>query len=122
MAKSRPSRRRIKTDPELKRQLDAARDSGDSIEAVLMLRESTKKSWNPDVATREAMQRVEDEVGLAPDVVNVLGNLGMVVVSAQEPFVRELLTQPEFSAAVANSIAEPDDADESTQRTTKHAT
>lgn len=107
MANARAPRRRIKTDPELKRQLDAAKDSTDPVEAVLVLRESIEKASDPDSVARRAMQRVEAEVGLAPDVVNVLANLGIVIVSAQEQFVRKLLTQPEFASAVANSSPEP---------------
>ena len=54
-------------------------------------------------AAQAAIKRVEREVGLAPAAVNVLSNLGMVVVDADERFVRKLLEQPEFDSAVPNA-------------------
>src|SRR5690349_21566309 len=102
-------RRRIKTDPKLQRQLEAAKDSDQRVEAVLTLRDQRLKAADPKAVTRAVLKRVEDEVGVGPEVVNILGNLGVVVVAAQEPFVSSLLCQPEFSSAMANSDLDDDD-------------
>lgn len=100
----------MKTDPELVRQLDAAHGTDRAIEAVLKLRPPrgavTLPSGRAKEITESAIKRVEEEVGVSPEAVNVLANLGMVVVAADERFVRKLLDQPEFSSAVANA---PDD-------------
>ena len=96
---------RAETDPELTRQLDAAHGSERPVEAVLMLRGADGATYRSDTARQRAdsiVARVAQEVGVAPQAVNVLPNLGMVVVAASEPFVRKLLDQPEFASAVAN--------------------
>ena len=96
---------RAETDPELTRQLDAAHGSERPVEAVLMLRGADGATYRSDIARQQAdsiVARVAREVGVAPEAVNVLANLGMVVVAAREPFVRRLLDQPEFASAAAN--------------------
>ncbi len=112
MADSRAKRRPLKLDPELTRQLDVAQGTGEPVEAVLMLRTATQQpAADPgDVrsAAQSVIERVQQEVGARPHAVNVLANLGMVVVAAGEPFVRKLLDQPEFASAVANeAVAAP---------------
>jgi hypothetical protein len=105
MATSRASSSPVETDPELCRQLDAAHGTGRSVEAVLMLRDATEPAFRSETArqqARSAVERVEREIGVAPAAVNVLANLGMVIVAAEEPFVRKLLDQPEFASAAAN--------------------
>lgn len=106
---------RVKTDPELSRQLDAAHGTDEPVEAVLMLR-PTGKSAAPSTDVRDiaesAIERVEQEVGISPAAVNVLANLGIVVVAAEEPFLRKLLDQPEFASAAANA---PDERASSTR-------
>lgn len=101
----------MKLDPELARQLDAAKDTTTDVEAVLLLDQSMPvfaDKVDPGAVSRLAegvVKRVEDESGITPQVVNVLGNVGAVVVAAQEPFVRGLLAQPEFESATANETS-----------------
>ena len=97
-----------KIDPNLKKQLDAAKGTDQPVEAVLSLRpekpsKTTKKSPTGARARADlALERVAKEVGTKPEAVNVLENLDMVVLRADEPFLRKLLEQPEFASAVAN--------------------
>jgi hypothetical protein len=102
----RPAKRSEATiDPALARQLDAAHESGEPVEAVVMLqgfdRGPLASTSAHDIA-ESLMKRVEQEAGASPDAVNVLANLGAVVVVANEAFVRTLLDQPEVASAVAN--------------------
>lgn len=96
----------VNTDAALTRQLDAAQGTDQLIEAVLVLQPSNKRNQAPTDVRHIAdavIERVQQEVGIAPTAVNVLTNLGMVVIAAHETFVRKLLDQPEFASAVANS-------------------
>jgi hypothetical protein len=112
-----------KTDPALQRQLDAAKGTDRPVEAVLSLRpemstksraskssSSTTASGSAPSGARSradsAIERVQKEVGSKPAAVNVLENLDIVVIAAQEPFMRKLLEQPEFESAVANESDE----------------
>ncbi len=94
------------TDPALTRQLDAAHGSGRPVEAVFILREpdsGAMRSANARDRAQSVIDRVEHEVGTSPEAVNVLANLGVVVVVANEAFVRKLLDQPEVASAAANA-------------------
>ena len=97
-----------KIDPNLKKQLDAAKGTDQPVEAVLSLRpeKPSKSAKAAPSGAREradsALERVAKEVGSKPDAVNVLENLDMVVLRADEQFLRKLLEQPEFASAVAN--------------------
>lgn len=91
-----------KTDPALQRQLDAAKGTDRPVEAVLSLRPEKSTKSRAD----RAIERVQKEVGSKPAAVNVLENLDIVVIAAQEPFMRKLLEQPEFESAVANESDE----------------
>jgi hypothetical protein len=98
----------MRTDAELKRQLDDAAGTDEQVEAVLVLKPTRREQTVPDSTDTNrladaAIQRVTNDVGTAPTAVNVLENVGMVVVCAVEPFVRKLLEQPEFASAIANS-------------------
>jgi hypothetical protein len=119
MATSTSKRRPTKIDPELGRQLDAAKETNAPVEAVLMLRNSAKPFGDASEKARDALRRVELLLGTSPDVVNILENLGIVIVSATEPFVRELVAQPEFASAVANVDIESSAATKAS--TTSHA-
>jgi hypothetical protein len=46
--------------------------------------------------------RVTERVSEQPQMVNVLRNLGAVIVAASPDYVRELLLQPEVMAATTN--------------------
>jgi hypothetical protein len=99
--------RRATTDPALTRQLKAAKGSQRSVEAVLTLRQSTPVNDSAAASVAQAtaddvLGRVEREVGLRATHTNVLGNLGVVVVAAPEPFLQSLLRQPEIESAAAN--------------------
>jgi hypothetical protein len=99
--------KQIRTNPELTRQLDAAKGTDQVVEAVLMMKQS---GANANLTTKQAreiaesvIERVERDVGVSPSAVNVLENLGVLVIAAEEPFVRQLIEQPEFDSAAANS-------------------
>jgi hypothetical protein len=98
----RPSGR---TDPELVRQLDAARASGGSVQAVVKLQRRPGTAPDPatvESQTQRAVERATEASGLAPLDVHVLGRMAVAYVSGPESFVRELVEQPEVDAAVAN--------------------
>jgi len=99
------SRRRTKTDPELQRQLDAAKESGGHVEAVLTLRGGPGTSGDAETVANQVLRRVESAVGMPVDDYNVLGNLGIVVIAAPEQFVTAVLDQPEIESASANEVA-----------------
>jgi hypothetical protein len=99
-----------KVDPELLRQLEHAAASDAPVGAVFCLRPApSQKFIPPDEAeplVRRILQRVEHEVGSAPEQLNVLKNLGSFVVSAGAPFVKKLLDQAEIASATANQQSE----------------
>ena len=57
--------------------------------------------------SRDLLERVSRKTGVDPDRVNVLRDLGSLVVSAKPQFLKELIDQPEIEAAVANRRSEP---------------
>ena len=93
------------TDPELLRQLDDARASGGTVEAVLRLERRPGERPVPgairDQADR-AIRRATEASGEAPADVHVMANMAMAYVSGSEKFLRELMAQPEVASAVAN--------------------
>ena len=96
-----------KTDPELLRQITAARQSKKSLVGIFRLRpENATKLVNSPERTneivRDVFERVAKKVGTKPQRFNVLGQVGVVVVSAEPQFMSELLKQPEISSAMAN--------------------
>jgi hypothetical protein len=95
-----------KIDPALATELDAA-DAGDTmVEAVVRLhRDATTGPLKPEVTesrAQELIQRVHQDVGADPQLVNVFRNLGSFVVVAVPGFIRHLISQPEVESAVAN--------------------
>ena len=106
-----PRRSKVKIDPELRRQLDqAAASKPAAVEAVLRLRQPTRRSSRPlvqeaaqDVA-RDLLARVAEELGAAASDYdfNVFPNLGYLVLSAPAGFVERVLHQPEIASASAN--------------------
>ena len=106
MASSEGRSLSAKTDAELARQLDEARGTDRDVEAVVWLTPGEGESALPvdevESAAASALHRVEEEVGSTPTTINILKNLGMLVVAAGEPFVRKLIEQPEVASAVAN--------------------
>ena len=94
-----------RTDPELIRQLDSARETGDLVQAVVRLRYPAGRAPEPEHVeeqTRRAVDRAQAASGESAADVHVMGRLAVAYVSGPEPFVRELLEQPEIAAAVAN--------------------
>ncbi len=90
-------------DPYLSEQIHAAESTGHEIQAIL--------SVGADADAHEIAGRVVDRVrqitGQAPGVVNVLKNLGLIVVSARAEFLRHMIEQPEFESASANRTTPP---------------
>ncbi len=98
---------KIKIDPELKRQMDAESPGGaGQVEAVLYLRPAAGEVAVPpermEALAKEILGRAASACGEAAQDFNVFGNLGMFVVVAGRPFMRELLKQPEVASATAN--------------------
>lgn len=96
-----------KVDPVLKEQLSRLASDDETIDAVCALRapghgESALAPEEAERLAREVMRRVEKEVGVAPDRVNVFRNLSSLIVSARPSFVRALLKQREIVSAMAN--------------------
>ena len=100
-----------KTDPELLRQISAARSSKKPVVGIFRLKpDDSTKLTNSAERTKEIVQavfdRVAQKVGTTPQRLNVLFNLGVVVVAAEPQFISELLKQPEIVSAMANQSAE----------------
>lgn len=97
----------VKTDPELLRQISAAEGNMEPVVGIFRLKpEDSTKLTNSPQRTEEIIHKVFDrvakKVGSTVDRLNVLRNLGMVVVSAKPRFISELLKQPEIFSAMAN--------------------
>ena len=96
---------RVKTDPELRRQLKAENSDMEMVQAVFTLRPSTLKAATPtkvEEVTQEVLDRVADEIGVKAEEINIFRNLGAFAVSAPPDFIRALLTEPEIASATAN--------------------
>lgn len=93
-----------RADPELLRQLDAARDSDDSVAVAVSVRR--KRGAPPDKAKVDkdletAMARAKDETHTEPSRVRVLHNLAVAYIEGPSRLIRALLAQPEVTGAVA---------------------
>jgi hypothetical protein len=107
--KMRTKRTQAKTDPVLKRQLEAEKSDQELVQAVFTLRTSTLKTATPtnvEELTHEVLDRVADEIGIEAEEINIFRNLGAFAVSAPPNFIRALLTEPEIATATANQQQE----------------
>lgn len=95
-----------KIDPLLLEELSEAEQSNSDVEAVVRLRPPSGNSILVPPVTKslaeELLQRVAGSVGFNAEFVNIFRNLGSFLVVAQPAFLRELISQPEVAAAVAN--------------------
>lgn len=96
-----------KVDAELLRQLDDLETADEPVVAVVRLCPEDPSQIVPppertEQLTREVLERVQQRVGGGETRHNVFKNLGYFVVSADKPFMRELVSQPEVAEAVAN--------------------
>jgi hypothetical protein len=103
----------VTVDPELQRQLGAASANNQPVEVVVRLRPDDPSQIVPSPArtkqlAEKIMTRVGKRVGNRETRHNIFANLGSLVVSGSPEFVRELISQPEVAAAVANQ--QPDTA------------
>jgi hypothetical protein len=97
-----------RTDPELLRQLDAARASGELVQAVVTLQRTAGVAPEPaqvEAQTKAAVERAAAATGERPSDVHVMGRIAVAYVCGSERFLRELVDQPEVDAAVANKAA-----------------
>lgn len=97
------------TDPELLRQLDDARTSGGTVEAVLRLERQPGERPVPSVVrdqAERAIRRATEACGETPADVHVMENMATAYVAGTERFLRELMAQPEVASAVANENRE----------------
>ena len=106
MSRKRPS---AKTDPKLLRQIE---DADGPVEVICTLKpaDPAQPGVPPDQAeplTYEVLDRVREQTGLGARDVNVFRNLGSFVVSAEGPFLKALLAQPEIASATANRQGQP---------------
>jgi hypothetical protein len=95
-----------KKDPELLKQLDDAKGKS-LIEAVVRVKPDDASQIAPspertEELTKTVLKRVEKQVGRSATKYNVFRNLGSFAVSADPDFLRELMSQPEVAAVVAN--------------------
>ena len=93
------------TDPELMRQLDDARTSGGTVEAVLRLERQPGERPVPSMVREQAdraIRRATEACGETPADVHVMENMATAYVAGTETFLRELMAQPEVASAVAN--------------------
>jgi hypothetical protein len=96
------------TDPELMRQLDDAKESGEPVRAVVKMRRRPGKAPVPqdvEEQVNNAVERAARASGEQPKDVHVMGRLSVAYVEGSESFLRELVNQPEVDAAVANEPA-----------------
>lgn len=108
MAKARPS-----VDPKLRRQLEQAARSGGSVQAVFMLRSAVLEAGEPapppaelERQGREILSRVSEKVNSQPTRVNILKNIGMLVVDASPDFITTLMAEPGIASVAANQQPE----------------
>lgn|GEM_PF-1135152 len=96
-----------KIDPELLRQLNETATSEQPIEVVARLRpdkpsEIVLPPERIEELTKQVLSRVKEQVGSSEDRYHVFKNLGSFVISANPAFIRELISQPEVAAVMAN--------------------
>lgn len=94
-------------DPELVKQLDKAAAEEQPVEAVIRLKPDNAADIVPtaertEEITKQLLARVKKQIGVGANQYNVFRNLGSFVVSAPPNFIRELISQPEVAAVVAN--------------------
>jgi len=105
----RTKQTRAKTDPVLKRQLEAEQSDQELVQAVFTLRTANLKTITPtnvEELTHEVLDRVADEIGIEAEEINIFRNLGAFAVSASPNFIRALLSEPEIATATANQQKE----------------
>jgi hypothetical protein len=98
-----------RTDPELRRQIEAAAGTGRPVAAVYTIRAGPEALPGPDqVEARVArlLDKVRAQTGQQPADVQVFGNIGSFAVSAPAEFVDRLAQQPEVVTATASQPAE----------------
>jgi len=93
-----------RADPELLRQLDAARDSDEPVAAAVSVRR--KRGAPPDTAKidkdlQAAMARAKDQTKTEPNHVRVMSHLAVAYIEGPGRLIRALLAQPEVTGAVA---------------------
>ncbi len=96
---------RTKTDPELVRQIKAAKPDSKSVQAVFTLHLPHSKAASSDEVseiTRSIVDKAESSVGKKVDRIKVFGNLGAFIVSADASLIEELIEADDVDTAVAN--------------------
>lgn len=99
------ARSAAKTDPELTRQLQSARTSGQAVQAVVSVRRTPGRPPQPDkieALVKDALDRTSAVTGQRPGDYHVLGRMATAYVSAPAEFISTLVDQPEIVGAVAN--------------------
>lgn len=95
----------VKTDPELTRQLQRARTSGQVVQAVVSVRRTPGRPPQPDkieALVKDALDRTSAVTGQQPADFHVLGRMATAYVCAPADFISTLVDQPEIVGAVAN--------------------
>jgi hypothetical protein len=96
-----------KIDAELLKQLDAASNSDEMVEAVVRLKPEDPSQIVPapertEELTNQLLERVKQQAGKAVHRYNVFKNLGSFVLSAHPTLIRQLMAQPEVASVLAN--------------------
>jgi non-canonical (house-cleaning) NTP pyrophosphatase len=102
------TRSKAKKDPELVRQLDRARNSGEPVRAVVSVRRTRGEAPQPaqiEELVRDAFERTSEATGQQPDDYHVFGRMASAYVTAPADFITALVDQPEIESAVANQRA-----------------
>jgi hypothetical protein len=97
----------VATDPVLQEQLNQAAAESTPVEAVVTLKPDSIEPKAVEECAQRLVSRVKDETGVDPHDVNVLSNLGLVMVSAKPEFLQKLIDQPEVESAAANTPVDP---------------
>ena len=94
-------------DPELEKQLNSAAASNEPVEAVFRLKPDDPSQIVPSPErtkqiVESILKRVKSRIGKSAARHNIFTNLGSFAVAASPDFVRNIISQPEVVAAVAN--------------------
>ena len=91
-------------DPELRRQLRAARADQD-VSVAISFRPDPAKPLEPEETKQRVttlLRRVEQQTGEQPSSYTIFENLGAFALAAPPGFIDRLIVQPEIATATAN--------------------
>jgi hypothetical protein len=96
--------KRQDVDPELRRQLKAAR-AGQNVSVAISLRHDSARPPEPEETKGRVttlLRRVEEQTGEQPSAYTIFDNLGAFALAAPARFIDRLIVQPEIATATAS--------------------